>query len=219
MRKLITFVALTLLAASCTPSSNYNTGVPSKPLMPLTAGNQWIYVDSIFDQNNGGALISTYLDTMIVNNNTAQYNSQGGVVPFYGITDPNGWFGDSSYIGLDPQNIALYGLDSLNSQPFEFFGTATADGTILGQSYDNSNPSCTLQYTLVGYSTTVSMYSHTCLQNVQTTVNCNNYTVDQINTYLTPGVGIVRLVEHQADSTGANLNRSFSMTLQSYTVQ
>ena len=210
-------VALVLLAVSCTPSSNYNTGVPSQPLMPLASGDQWIYLDSVFNNDNGGALDTIYIDTMVINSQTLAYNGPNGNITFYGVTDPNGWWGDTSYIGLDPSNTVLYGVDGQSGSPYAFFGTSSADGVVLGQSTDyTTNPNCPTQYSLIGYATPVKVGSYTCLWNQQNAVNCNNFTVETINTYVDPGVGVVRIVDFESDSTGANLNLSFSMTLQSY---
>jgi hypothetical protein len=208
-----------VLAVSCTHNTATNTGVPSLPLIPLTAGNVWIYTDSIFNNQSGGTLDSVYTDSVVVNSQTADFSSQNGQIVFYGVTDPNGWFGNS-YLGVDPTNTAAYGLDSLNGTPYTFFATSTVDQALLGQSTDYTDyPNCPETYSLYGYATTTTIGGHTCLQNIQTTVNCSNLLLEQINTYLAPGVGIVRIADYESDSTGANLNRSFSMTLQSYTLQ
>ncbi|TDX01182.1 hypothetical protein [Dinghuibacter silviterrae] len=218
MRKLI-FVLPLLIAAACTPSSHYNTGTPSQPLIPLTSGNSWIYVDSVFNNNNGGAFDTAWTDSVSLTGQTAEFTGPNGTVEFYQLNDPTGWFG-SSYLGVDPSNTVVYGLDSLNANAYVYFGTATQDGEVLGSSEDNTtNPSCPITYDLYGFATSVVVNGHTCLRNVETALNCNNFTVEQINTYIAPGVGVVRIEDYESDSTLTHTNLSFTQTLKSYTVQ
>jgi len=204
---------------ACNTKNNISTGVPSQPLIPLAANNSWTYTDSIFDNNNGGKFDSAYQGTMLVTSNTTSLQGTSGVVVFYQVTDPTGWFGNS-YLAVDPTNTAVYGLDSVNGTAYVLFGTATSDGAELGQSVDNvTNPSCALTYTLYGWSSSVVINGHTCLRNIQTTVNCNNFTTEQINTYIAPGVGVVRIEDYESDSTKTHLNLSYTQTLGNYSVQ
>jgi hypothetical protein len=188
--------------------------------VPLATGNSWVYTDSVFNVNSGGAFDSAYVDSVGINAQTTSLQGPNGNVVFYGLNDPIGWFG-SSLLGVDPSNTVVYGLDSVTStNAFVFFETATADGVILGSDVDNTtNPSCPVTYTLYGYATTTSINGHTCLKNVQTTVNCSNITTETINTYVAPGVGVVRIEDYETDSTGSTLSKSFTQTLKSYTVQ
>jgi hypothetical protein len=218
MRKLF-FVLPLLIAAACTPSTHYNTGTPSQPLIPLASGNSWIYVDSVFDNQNGGVFDSLWTDSVSLTGQTANFSGPNGTVVFYELNDPTGWFGNS-YLGVDPSNTLVYGLDSLNAQAYEFFGTSSIDGQLLISGQDVvTNPNCPVSYALYGYATTTVIKGHTCLRNVQTAVNCNNFTEELINTYIAPGVGVVRIEDYEADSTLSHLNLSFTQTLSGYTVQ
>jgi hypothetical protein len=216
MRKLILIATIALVAVSCTSNNHTSTGVPSSPLIPLAAGYYWIYTDSVFNQNQGGALDSIYLDTVTVNSSVVEINGQNGPVTFYGITDPNGWFGNS-YLGVDPTNTAAYGLDSVNGSPYTFFGTSTVDNALLGQSIDNTtNPSCPTTYALYGWASAFTVDTIPCLKNVQEAISCNSQILEQINTYIAPGTGVVRIEDYELDSLGTNLNKSFTMTLKAY---
>lgn len=220
MRKLFFILPLFVVAAACTPKSSYNSGTPSQPLVPVVPGNYWIYQDSVFNQNNLGVFENTYRDSMYVTSTSAELTGTNGVVVFYQLADTGGWFGDS-FMGLDPSNTVLYGLDSLNGTAYIEFGTSSQDGASLGSDVDNTtNPACPVTYTLYGYATTTVINGHTCLKNVQTTVNCNTFTLEQINTYVAPGVGVVRIEDYEADSTLTHLNLSFTQTLTAtYNVQ
>jgi hypothetical protein len=215
MRKLILIATIALVAVSCTSNNHTNTGVPSQPLIPLATGYYWVYVDSVFNQDQGGAFDSVYLDTMTVNSNILELNGQNGPVTFYGVTDPNGWFGNS-YLAVDPSNTEAYGLDSANGSPYTFFGTSTVDDALLGQSIDNTNPSCPTTYALYGWASAFTVDTTQCLKNVQEAINCNSVILEQINTYIAPGRGVIRIEDYEQDSLGTNLNKSFTMTLKSY---
>ena len=219
MRKLISIVSLVIVAASCTPSTHYNSGTPSQPLIPLTSGNSWVYNDSNFNSNNAGIFDSTWIDSVTLNGQTTELSGPNGNVVFYGVNDASGWFGNS-YLGVDPSNTVVYGLDSVNSPAYIFFGTSSTDNAILGSDEDNvTNPTCPVTYTLYGFATSVTVNGHTCLRNIQQTTNCNGLIEEQINTYIAPGVGVVRIEDYEIDSTSSHLNLSFTQTLKSYTVQ
>ena len=219
MRKLIFVLSLVIVAASCTPSTHYNSGTPSQPLIPLTSGNSWVYNDSNFNSNNAGIFDSTWVDSVILNGQTTTLSGPNGDVVFYGVNDASGWFGNS-YLGVDPSNTVVYGLDSVNSPAYIFFGTSGSDNAVLGSNEDNTtNPTCPTTYTLYGFATSVTINGHTCLRNVQQTTNCNGLIEEQINTYIAPGVGVVRIEDYEIDSTSSHLNLSYTQTLKSYTVQ
>lgn len=211
---------LFLAAAACSTKSNFSTGVPSQPLIPLTPGNSWVYLDSSFDNNNGGVFDKTWQGTMTVGSTTTSLQgSNGGEVVFYQVSDTAGWF-LNTFLAVDPTNTAVYGLDSASGGAYVLFGTSTTDGAELGQSVDTAGTNgCSLTYTLYGWSSSVVINGHTCLHNVQTTVNCNNFTTEQINTYIAPGVGVVRIEDYESDSTKTHLNKSYTQTLSTYTVQ
>src|SRR6202012_4648400 len=136
--------------------NSYNTGTPSQPLIPLTPGNSWVYIDSSFNNNNGGVFDSTWQGTMTVSSTTTPLQSANGyTVTFYQVADPTGWF-QNTYLAVDPTNSAVYGMDSANSSAYVLFGTSTSDGAVLGQSVDNTtNPNCALTYTLYGWASSV----------------------------------------------------------------
>lgn len=220
MRKLILIATIALTAVSCTNNTNTNTGVPSSPLIPLATGYQWIYIDSSFNQNQGGALLSVYLDTVTVNSNVLNETNNNGTVVFYGINDgPNGWFGNNTYLGVDPSNTAAYGLDSANGQPYTFFGTSTVDDALLAQSVDQvTNPNCYTTYALYGWASAFTVDTTQCLKNVEEAISCNSQIMEEITTYIAPGTGVVRIEDDELDSLGQSLNKSFSMTLKSKTL-
>ena len=214
-------------ATSCTHTNNtQSTGVPSQILIPLTAGNSWIYLDSNFAVGTG-TYVNSVSDSVYVTSQSLEVGSQNGNITFNGIYDSTGFLGTTSYLGIDPSNTAVYQYVPTDTaggatpSPDVIFETSTSDNVLLGQGNgpDPSDPSCELLYTLYGYASTTVINGHTCLKNIQYTTNCSNIVIETDVTYIAPGVGIVRFEDYQTDSTGANMKLDYSQTLQTYHLQ
>jgi hypothetical protein len=216
MQKLLVGLSMVLLIVSCTTNNgSQSTGVPTQTLMPLQAGNSWIYVDSLF--SDAGTYDTAYSDTVVINSLTTSFSDPDETVSFFGISDPNGWFGTGTYMGVDQNNTVLYQLDSTGQTPDVFFETATTNGSLLGQGSGLTYTSCPVTYNLYGFTTPVVIGGRSCLENTEVTINCNGANVENINTYLDPGIGVVRIEDYELDSAGTSININFTQTLQSYT--
>jgi hypothetical protein len=206
-----------LLAVFSCSKNNYpsNPGNSTTSLWPLKAGNTWAYMDSVFSDSS---LTNHYPDTLTINTTTT--TNPG--LDFYGFTDSNpyGWFPQSgSYLAVDSYNANIYELDGASTAPYIFFGTALQDGVLLGTGADYTNPNCPRQASQYGFATAVSVGGYSCLKNMQYNVDCNNITQELIVSYVSPGVGLVRIEDYLADSTkNNNLYLDYSQTLQSYSL-
>lgn len=210
MKKFLLFLSVIILAISCTKLSSGYSGNPGPLLWPLKAGDVWVYQDSLFTDT---AFTSANLDTATINTQTA--TDQYGTT-YYGISEPNGWFGTGGYVAVDPSNTTIYELDSLSNSPYIFFQTVQQDGQFIGSGYDFSDPTCVKQSSQYGIATTTSINGYSCLENIEYTVDCNNITKEAVVTYVSPGVGVVRMEDYMADSTRNNtLFLDYSQTLQS----
>jgi hypothetical protein len=208
-------------------SSGPNPGAGPNSLVPLTQGNTWYYQDSAFNPDSTSIILNTaYSDTMTVTKNT--FTDSYGTV-YLEMLDTYGWF-DGSYIAVDPTNDAIYEADSLGGmQPYTAFAVAQSDGQVIQQTtgqYNPNNIACPLITTLYGFVTPVTItaagvsgaVSYTnCLTNVLLTTDCNSVPLEQIDTYVQPGTGVVRIEDDEADSTstGVALYKSYSQTLTS----
>jgi hypothetical protein len=218
MKKALSVSALVIAVIyilSC--NKNSSSGYPSfgpTSLWPLQQGNVWYYKDSLFTDS---AFTRTYLDTTTTTSSV--YQDPSGLF-FVGINDPNGWFGPNGYVSVDPYNTTIYELDSLNSSPYIFFGTVAQDGTQIGSGTDFTNPACPLTSTLYGFATPVTVNGYSCIRNIQYNVNCNNVNEEITVTYVSPGVGIVRIEDYQANPTdSAVVYLDYSQTLQSSVIK
>jgi hypothetical protein len=212
MKKILLFLGIVILIASCMKMSSGITGsgAGGPSLWPLKAGNIWIYQDSVFTDS---ASAKTNLDTLLINSLTE--TDQYGMI-YYGLSEPNGWFGTGSYVAVDPSNTTIYQVDSPSNSPYIFFQTTQQDGQFIGSGYDFSNPACTQLSSQYGFATPTMINGYSCLENIELTVNCNNITTEQVITYVSPGVGVVRMEDYMADSThNNNLFLDYSQTLQS----
>lgn len=217
MRKLIlSLIVLTLVGlASCTTPTG-NTGVPSQILWPVVPGNYWVYNDSAFYNNGTTQAIDS--DTATITSAVIQIAVNGYSLSFYGITEPDGWFGTGTYVSVDPSNTFLYEADSATASPYVIFATATEDNTLVGtgNGYDTT---CLLTYDLYGFASTTVIHGFTCLKNVETTTNCNGVLDEETVLYVSPGIGVVRMEDWLLDSLGNALYRDYSQTLSTYSVQ
>jgi hypothetical protein len=223
LRKTVFLPSMLLLGAiltfSChkiTSPNNSNPGNSATALWPLGYGNVWYYNDSSFSDTS--AVITTptahYLDTISV---ITQGENSGGLY-FYGLNNPNGWFGTGSYIAVDPTNTSVYEWDSLSGEPYyTFFETASQDGTYLGSGTDyTTNPACPITSTQYGFASTTTIGAYTCQANIIYTVNCNNVTIETTAYYLAPGVGPVRIEDYALDTATNQMYLDYSQTLTSY---
>ncbi len=195
---------------SSTTSAGSNS---TTSILPLKAGNSWIYQDSIF--NTDGTVGEVYADSTYIN---SQITSRSGVT-FYGITDSLGWFGTSSLLAVDPTNTTIYGLDSINSlnSPYLIFALTPSDGYLIGTSQDFSNASCIGLDALYGFASTYSVASYTCYKNIEYIKDCNGNITYTTVSYYSPGVGLVRVEEYSPvpGSTTNALYLDYSQTLKS----
>jgi hypothetical protein len=206
MQKLVLLILVGIFAFSCSKSTNSNPTL----LWPLKAGDTWVYQDSVFSDSS---LTTTYLDTATI---TTQTTTDPNGVLYYGIHDPAGWFGTGGFVTVGSLNTTIYEWDSLGAAPYIFFQSAPYDGYLVGTGSDMTNPACPMLLAQYGYSTPVMVKGYSCLSNIEYNVDCNNITREAIVTYVSPGVGVVRLEDYSADSTrNFNLYLDYSQTLQS----
>jgi len=198
---------------SCHKTSGPDAGSGPNSLWPLKTGNTWYYEDSVF---NSTGLTGFYPDTIVEN---GQIIHDAGGTYYLGISNPNGWFGNGSYLSIDPSNYAIYEVDSPSFSPYIFFQTVGQDGVAIGTGNDYSNPACPIQSIQYGFSTPRMIGDHSSLENIQYVTDCNNVTKEAIATYVSPGIGLVRIEDYIADT--ANNNKLFlyySQTLKSQTL-
>jgi hypothetical protein len=223
MKKALSVSALVvavILIFSCNKSSS-SSGYPSfgpTSLWPLQQGNSWYYKDSTFTDSTG--FQATFLDTITT---TSQVLQDPSGLFFVGINEssPYGWFGSSGYVSVDPYNTTIYQLDSVNSSPYIFFGTVAQDGTQIGTGTDFTNTTCPLNSTLYGFVTPVTVNGYSCIKNIEYNVTtCNNITQEIVVTYVSPGVGIVRIEDYEANPNNNNQPfLDYSQTLQSSVIK
>lgn len=189
-------------------SSGPAAGSGPDSIFPLVQGSSWYYLDSAFSDS---VVTAAYLDTMTVTKQTFQ--DQTGTV-YLELNDPYGWF-DGSYISVDPSNDAIYEVDSPYYQPYTFFAVASQDNQTIGTGTDYTNPACPLYTTQYGWATTVNINGFTCYVNKEYTADCNGNPQEEIDSYVSPGTGVVRIVHSLPDSTtGGSLHEDYSQTLQ-----
>lgn len=205
----VSIVIVSVLSVACHKnSSGPSAGYGPNSLFPLTAGDTWYYQDSAF---NDTALVVTYKDTMVATKNT--YTDPGTGTIFLGLTNPNGWF-KGSYISVDPSNTAIYEVDSPAFSPYTFFQTVGQDGQI-GSGSDYSNPACPISSVQYGYASPVTVYGYSCYENAEVITNCNNVVLEEIFSYVSPGVGVVRIEDYLTDTVGGanKFYENYSQTL------
>jgi hypothetical protein len=210
MKKFIAFCLIVgcIVVVSCNKnSSGPDAGHGANSLFPLTAGDSWDYKDSVFADTG---FVELDHDTMTVNSQRLQDNFG---TTYVGITNPGGWF-QGSYIQVDPSNTTVYEVDSPAYSPYTFFQAVAQDGPI-GTGSDYSNPGCPIQSIQYGYAAPVSVAGYSCLKNAEVVTDCNNVIREEIFSYLSPGVGVVRIEDYVSDSTNGNkLYQQYSQTLE-----
>lgn len=211
MKNLFVAVTLLLILSSCTKVNNTNSSVVINPLLPLKAGNTWIYQDSIFDANKN--LLENYPDTAIV---TSQTSTISGIT-FYGYNDSLGYFGSKCLLAYDSLYYAIYQLDSVNAPtPYVFFQVAPYDSYLLGTGTDASNSSCLGTYYAYGFSSTYNINGYSCYKNIDYEQDCNGNIITEDVFYISPGVGVVRIEDYEPIASGnSGLYMDFSQTLKS----
>ena len=209
----VALAVLSIVIVSCHKNSGPYPGSGPNSLWPLKAGNTWIYQDSVFSDS---AFTRVYPDTIVENGRVIQ--DQSGSY-YLGISNPNGWFGNGSYLAVDPANYTIYEVDSPAFSPYVFFQTASQDGTVIGTGNDYTNPACPLSSVQYGFASNFTIAGYNCLKNIEYVTNCSNVNTEAIVTYVSPGIGLVRIEDYVADSThNNNLYIDYSMTLKSQTL-
>jgi hypothetical protein len=210
MKLLLTAAAIfsLFLAISCSKgTSGPNAGAGATSLFPLTQGSTWYYSDSAFSDS---VVLAAYLDTMTVTKET--FTDANNTV-YLGLNDPNGWF-FGSFISVDPTNKAIYEVDSPAYSAYTFFAAVSQDGQLVGSGSEQVTPGCAFSTTQYGNVTPVTINGFSCLTNIEKTVDCNNIPQEEIDSYVSPGTGVVRIVHYLPDSTsGGPLHEDYSQTL------
>jgi len=202
-----------ILGTSCSKPNVTNPETTKTSLWPLKYGNNWIYTDSVFTDS---ALTQNYPDTAIVLKNTI---SDGSGNIYFEVYDPIGWFGSGAYFSVDPSNTFINGYDSASNISYLFFQVTGQDGVLVGNGTDFTNPSCPVQDYQYGFASPTTIKGYSCFKNIETNTNCNGVTLETIITYVSQGVGVVRIEDYVADSTKNNaLYLDYSQTLNSSTI-
>ena len=190
-------------------NSGPDAGYGPNSLFPLTNGDTWYYVDSAF--NDSGLAVPPYADTMVATKNSV--TDQTGTV-YLELSDPYGWF-NGSYIAVDPNNFAVYEVDSPAFQPYTFFATVNQDGQIANPYTDMTNPACPITYAQYGYANPVNMGNYSAYKNAEVVTDCHGVVLEETNSYLSPGVGVVRIEDFLTDTTGGKnlFYEDYSQTL------
>jgi hypothetical protein len=205
-------ILITIVSCHKNNSGPYPGSGPNS-LWPLKAGNTWYYEDSVFSP---AGVTGHYPDTIVENGQIIQ---DGSGTYYMGINNAAGWFGIGSYLSVDPTNYAIYEVDSPAFSPYIFFQTVGQDGVTIGTGSDYSNPACPVQSVQYGFSTPKQIGSYSSLENIQYVTDCNNITREAIATYISPGVGLVRIEDYLADTANNNkLYLTYSQTLKSQTL-
>jgi len=199
MKKSLSFLLIVCAAAFAIACNKHTSGPDAgygpNSLFPLTNGDTWYYSDSAFSDSG---VTAAYLDTMVATKNSVTDNT--GTV-YLELSDRYGWF-NGSYIAVDPSNYAVYEVDSPAFQPYTFFATVNQDGTIADPYTDISNPACPITYTQYGYANPFNVYGFSAYKNAEVVTDCHGTVLEETNSYLSPGVGVVRIEDYVTDTTG-----------------
>jgi hypothetical protein len=210
MKRLLAFfaISISILTVACSKhTSGPNAGHGPNALFPLVEGDTWYYKDSVF--NNAGQY-GTYPDTAVVTNQAQQDPYTG--YTFLGIQEDSGWF-SGSYIAVDPNNSTIWEADPPSFQSYPFFQAVSQDGPV-SNGTDYSNPGCPINYVQYGYASPFTVAGYSCLKNAEVVTDCNNVIQEEVISYVSPGVGVVRIEDYLADSTQNNkLYQDYSQTL------
>jgi hypothetical protein len=195
------------------PANTGNPGGTNSPapgsLFPLAAGDAWVYQDSGFDDMGGK---DAFLDTLVATKTT--YTDPSSGTTLVGLQDgPYGWW-NGAYIAVDPTNSIVTEADTPQLQPYTLFQTVSQDGPF-NQYTDYTNPFCPLTVANYGYAQPILTYGYPCYKNVLVVTDCHSIVDEAVITYLSPGVGPVRLEHYITDTTGGKniFYEDFSNTL------
>ncbi len=197
-------------------NNSYPRNGPGSNLFPFKAGNQWIYLDSLWDSTK--TLSKFYSDTAYLTSSTLNMSQiNGGLL--YNFVDPNGVFG-SCYFGTSHDNNnngLIIEYDGNGTNPYVFFGRSSISDSLV-DSWRTPNASCSYSSEQYSYIATTQINGYTCFKNIITTTNCNNINTENFVEYVSAGVGIVRLENWVQDTTGINkpLYLEYSQTLQKF---
>ncbi|OIQ95998.1 hypothetical protein GALL_219950 [mine drainage metagenome] len=212
MKSLSFFLAIifVIIIAGCSKTADNNAASNSATsLWPLKAGNSWVYQDSSYDAT--GALTDSYSDSTFITNQTT--NSNG--INFFGLNDSTGWFGTTSFAGVDGSNTSLYLMDSINTDAYVFFSLNPPDGYLTDSTDFESNPSNAGSDGLYGFKNTFTINGFTCYKNQENVTDENGNITYATVYYVSPGVGVVRIEEYSTDTNNV-LYLDYSQTLKSY---
>ena len=213
MKKSLVFLLIVfsgaLIVACNKHTSGPDEGYGPNSLFPLTAGDTWYYNDSAFSDTS---LLAAYADTMVATK-TQYTDPQTGLI-YLELNNPNGWF-RGSYIAVDANNYAVYEVDSPAFQPYTFFATVTQDGAIANPYTDISNPACPITYAQYGYANPVNVYGFSAYENAEVVTDCHGVVLEETNSYLSQGIGVVRIEDYLTDTTGGKniFYEDYSQTL------
>ncbi|MBS1660174.1 MAG: hypothetical protein JST68_03890 [Bacteroidetes bacterium] len=206
MKKISAFFLFAIIIISCNKQSGVPAGQGPNSLFPLNKGNTWYYQDSVFADSN---LIVAYADTMRVGDSL---RTDGYGNTYTALVNPYGWFG-GSYLMVDHYNSTVYEMDPPDYSPYTFFQTVGVDGPI-GRGSDYSNPGCPISSIQYGFANLVSVSGYSCYKNAEVVTDCNNVIREEVISYLSPGVGMVRIEDYLSDSAQGNkLYKDYSQTL------
>lgn len=211
---------LVVFIVSCKKEATVVSNVPTygnSNLWAIKAGNIWIYQDSIY--NSGNTLKSAFTDTVYMTNKTTTSPDASGIT-FYGLNDSLGWFGRNAYIATPSDQYGGYILviDSLGRSPYYFFLTASYDYQTLLSSKIAIDSTCTGTDRQYGFITPTTINGYSCIKNIEIISDCSLNVVEKIITYVSSGVGLVRIENYKKvpNKNNGSIYLSFSQTLKKF---
>ncbi|HEX3024437.1 MAG TPA: hypothetical protein VHP12_04435 [Chitinophagaceae bacterium] len=208
---LYTVIICAIFFVACSKTADNTAANSAASLWPLKAGNSWVYQDSTYDTN--GVLTDSYSDSTFITTQTI--NSIG--INFFGLNDSTGWFGASSFVGVDGSNTSLYLMETTNTDPYIFFSLNPPDGYLTDSASFASNPSNAQSDALYGFKNTFNINGFTCYKSQENVTDENGNITYATVYYVSPGIGVVRIEEYSTDSNNNNaLYLDYSQTLVSY---
>jgi len=211
---------LVVFSVSCKKEATVVSNVPTygnSNLWAIKAGNIWIYQDSIFKA--GDTLINAFTDTVYMTSKTATSPDASGIT-FYGLNDSLGWFGRNAYIAtpLDQSTGYILVIDSLGRSPYIFFLTASYDNQLLVSSRITIDSTCTGTDRQYGFTTPTTINGYSCIKNIEIISDCSLNVVEKIITYVSSGVGLVRIEYYKKvpNTNNGSIYLRFSQTLKKF---
>jgi hypothetical protein len=211
MQKIIAFLFFTTsLVISCSKDER-TPGLPveSKGLIPLKAGNNWVYEKNNFDSS--GNLKSTTGDTIFILSNITINDTTYYQQYQTSITNIRA---ASFFVNVDSNTIEK--IDSATK--YIFFKRVNTDNILVNYWLDTVSSRCTGHNDLFGFSaaTTINGYSG-CLRNEVRVTDCTGLTFEKWVYYLKPQLGLVR-IEHYALANDGAFYLQFAEDLKSYSI-